>query len=167
MAVRDMINQHRWIGFAIAILGPAIAIGSLWHDKAVERREIESRTLAWYSDDEGQTWFSQDFRMTRPPFNHDGKTAYRAYVFTTDGGKTCFVGYLRRYTPHALQMLLWAQQMAASGPPPAGVNESISRSGVEVKKPGGNDWINVADPRAKSIRQITGPGGAPAQPVLP
>jgi hypothetical protein len=106
-------------------------------------------------------------RTARPPFDHNRKTADRAYVFTSDGGKTTYVAYLERYTPHAIEMLDWGKQMAESGPPAPGVSESIAKSGLEVKKPGDSTWINIADPRAAAIRKVRAPDGSPAQPVLP
>ena len=164
---REAINQHKWLGVSIAILGPAIAIGSLWYGHTAERRELEAKSLAWYSDDDGHSRFSADMRTLRPPFDHNGKTANRAYVFTSDGGKTTYVAYLERYTPRAIKMLDWAKQMAESGPPAAGVSESIAKSGLEIKKPGDSTWINIADPRAAAIRKVRAPDGSPAQPVLP
>ncbi len=40
-----------------------------------------------------------------PPFQKDGKTAYLACVFTCDGGKTTWVGYLERFTPGKLDQI--------------------------------------------------------------
>src|ERR1700722_10524228 len=55
---------------------------------------------AYYTTDDGQTTFVDDF-FKAYPFDHDGKPAYRAYMFQTSDGKR-FVGYLERYTSSGL-----------------------------------------------------------------
>ena len=49
---------------------------------------------AFFTTDDGKTWFADDAAKF-PPFDKDGKPAYSAILFTCDGGKTQFVGYLQ------------------------------------------------------------------------
>jgi hypothetical protein len=55
-------------------------------------------TQVYFTTDEGKTLIALD-AATKSPTVHDGKPAYRAHVFTCDGGKTQFVGYLSKSTP--------------------------------------------------------------------
>ncbi len=84
-------------------------------------------TQAYYSVDDGQTFFADDINLV-PPFEKDGKMAVRAHVFTCDGGKTPFVAYLERYTPEAKGKI----EAMKEGADPAGMEE-VWMTGIEVK----------------------------------
>jgi hypothetical protein len=78
------------------------------------------------------------------PFDHDGKLACQAIVFSTDGGKTKFAGYLLRINPGAKARIDSQMQDFKSGrtrsPPNVGVAD------VEVKRPGAeNPWVSRAN----------------------
>jgi hypothetical protein len=99
---------------------------------------------AFYTVDDGATWFAEDVTKV-PPFDHDGKQAVRAKVYRCDG-KT-FVNHMERYTAESQKRLQQAYARAANEgdvmPPEA--------SGVEVKAPGGDQWVLATDPRAVKI----------------
>ena len=59
-------------------------------------------TEAYYSDDDGQTYF-KDSVYKFPPFDHGGKTVVQAVLAESNGHR--FVGYLMRYTPQAREKL--------------------------------------------------------------
>jgi hypothetical protein len=166
MTVREIFNSYKSVTAIFALLAPAIVIASFWHSNVVARKAAAREALAWYSDDDGKTWFSQDLRIAMPPFDHNGKKAYRAYVFTCDG-KTQFVGWLEGYTPETLRMLQQARDAAKNGPPESGTADALRSMGIECKKPGQGQWFNESDSRAKSVRIITCPSGGRVQPVLP
>jgi hypothetical protein len=113
---------------------------------------------AYFTIDDGKTWF-EDSLAKLPPFQHDGKTAYRARLFTCDGGKTKFVGYLERFTP---EMRAHIESLQKGGPGTIPM-ESQESGGIEVKKPGTGDkgWVKRSDPTAqKLIEAVTCPDGS-------
>ncbi len=120
-------------------------------------------TKEFYSDDDGKTYFEDD-REKIPPFDRNGKPAYRARVFTCDGGKTNFVGWLERYTPQAKKMLEDQAKNAGGGPV-----LMEDQSGLQIKKPGTGDkgWVGGQDPATMQIRDVKCPNGSPAELVLP
>ena len=124
------------------------------------------RTLAYFTTDDGATQFVESIDHF-PPFMHGGKTAYRVWMYSTDGGKTMFPLYLERYTPDGLARITVACQDFKAGkthvPPSAG------RGDTEIKKPGaGNPWVNRANlAEAQKIIQFNVPPGADVEVELP
>jgi hypothetical protein len=119
--------------------------------------------LSFFTTDDGKTFFTADANRLAP-FDHDGKQAVEARVFTTDGGKTRFVGYLLRYTDQGKQMI---EAMRGAGGRPM-INPALLQN-VEVKRPGEPKWIRQSDPAANAIVIVTRPGdrSQPAEPVEP
>jgi hypothetical protein len=80
------------------------------------------------------------------PFDHEGKQAYRVYVFKCADGKE-FVSHMERYTPEAKKRIeeMRAQQASGNAPPNPMMFEGIMMAGVEVKDPGAKDWIRQSD----------------------
>lgn len=113
---------------------------------------------SWYTVDDGKTWFRAESTKLSP-FDHEGKRAYRCYVFTCDGGRTKFVSHLERLPPDVLKKLT------------SGGFDPMANTGVEVKDPGTGDtgWVRAADPKAADImtpRCPTDPGKL-GEPVYP
>lgn len=102
-------------------------------------------TRAYYTIDDGQTWFEDDISKVAP-FEHEGKTAYRVQLFTCDDGKTVFPTYLERYTPQAKAAAERAQKSSAAGNYDLEAYEQIE-AGQEVKKARDPDakWVSVRD----------------------
>jgi hypothetical protein len=95
-----------------------------------------------------------------PPFDHNGKPAYRAVVFTCNGGKNTWVEYLERYTPDALPKVQDAYaQNAARGSKLDPDLSGFEEHGLEIKKPGGAKWVNYQDPSFDSVTHVTPPDG--------
>jgi len=148
MSIREKINQKQ----SLAIIGAAtIVILSLsfivWH--AVWRGPTISPpvTKAFYSDDDGVTWFVDE--TTRlAPFDHNGKQAVRAEVFRCKAGKA-FVGYLERYSDAAK-----ARIIAAGAPQPGSAAGGMSREPMEVKKPGQTKWVALGGSASSSKEYI-------------
>src|SRR5689334_21127700 len=102
---------------SIAVLGAAVAGLVVWvlvSARSAPPTNVEVSTGAWFSSDDGKTWFKDD-QYKVPPFDHQGRPACRAYVFTCDNGKTAFVAYLERFTPEAQRRL---QEIRSSKMPP-------------------------------------------------
>jgi hypothetical protein len=119
--------------------------------------------LAWYSADDGKTWFADKTNRLNMVMR-DGRPAYRCWVYTCDGGKTKFAAYLQRFAPE-VEKKLAAFASGQQPPDPAFIEQAIS-TGLEVKLPLKGTWINIADPRAATIQEPVCPGGAGERPQL-
>jgi hypothetical protein len=165
---REYIQTHRWVvGTSAAVAMMLIAV-LYWRWNARPDEVTRSLTLAWYTVDDGKTWYSDDKSLT-PPFDRDGRTSVRALVFTCDDGKHEFVGYLERYTARAKQAIEDSRVAVRTEkiPPPAALFDSLAKIGIEVKRPGDSTWVNVSSPQAASIRKVTCPQGQTLRPVYP
>jgi len=111
---------------------------------------------AFYTTDNGQTWFKDDLRKV-PPFDHNGKPAYRCYLYSENGGKP-IVAYLERYNDEAKKVV---ERLAQPGSQPDPLSMQTVMKGMEVKKPGApdSDWVTRSDPRYPSIALPNGPSG--------
>lgn len=102
---------------------------------------------AFFTTDDGKTWFV-DSASNIPPFDKDGKTAYRCSVYECDGKQ--FVLEMQRYDEKSAQALRDAQAAAAQqkdqptdprkrapGPNP--------QLGLQIKAPGDTKWYSVND----------------------
>jgi hypothetical protein len=115
---------------------------------------------AFYSDDDGKTYFADDEAKVAPFDRGGGKVAVRARVYKC-GGKT-FVNHLERYTAEAKKRL-----EASRGASDSAINIEAS-AGLEVKSPGAGEWVRMSDPRAAKIVQPKCPdGGSDLEIVTP
>lgn len=87
---------------------------------------------AYYTVDDGKTYFEAAVQV--PPFTTGGREAVRAMVFSCDGGKTRFVGYLLRHPPDEREAA--AAILKKGGRMPPG----------EVKRPGETEWASPFNP---------------------
>lgn len=140
MSVREKLQDPKTGLTAAAILAIAavtIATVSLWPNT---RRS--NPKLAFYSDDDGQSFF-EDSIYKLAPFDHDGKTAVIATVFSVNGHK--YVVYLRRFTPEAkkkLQAVLDANPDQPYKMTNLLMRPEFGQEGMEVKLPGkDNPWL--------------------------
>jgi hypothetical protein len=135
MGIREAMNRNRVVSTVVGIVLIVLTIVLLnWNLRSEGPGQVSSR--AFFTVDDGQTLFIDNVRRI-PPFDHEGKPAYRAYVYTCDGGKTQWVAFLERYTPAAKQRLENPGQ--AAGP------MSLMGSGRQLKKPGAAEWIDGGD----------------------
>ena len=98
MGIREKLHEKRGLGLLVAgafvVLAASIVIYTYWPEKKPNLLQ------AFYSDDDGQTWFADSvYRVA--PFDHNGKTAVAAQIYTYDDGKKQFCGYLSQFTPDA------------------------------------------------------------------
>ena len=109
---------------------------------------------SYYTVDDGKTFFV-DASNKIPPFMKDGKQAVRAHVFTCDGGKTKFVGYLEMYTPQEKAMLEQANKGPNKGAP---VYAGFGGQAM-VKRPGDPPtmWIPLAPQTTMAYQAVVQP----------
>lgn len=165
MGVRESMNKSRRLTGVMAgllIVGAGVAI-------FVQARDMSSSSgpgKAYFTTDDGQTLFVDD-ALKLPPFDHDGKPAYRAHVFECGGKRV--VGYLSRYTAASMAALKEAKSYAGTGKPPPNVGAlaAIGTTGQEVKRPGAaNKWVSQADAtRATQVRvfRCSADGSTPSE----
>lgn len=157
MAVRESLRQSQTIGVGAAIALFIAGVGVLAYD-LWPTNHVPKETTTYYSDDDGKTYF-EDSIYKFPPFDHNGKTAYRAVVYSSDQGK--FVGYLYRLKPSAQKKLQDAyakaggNQQALVGVDQLMGSDQIRFAGTQLKRPGDTDWVN-ASPRPPDVHS---PGG--------
>jgi hypothetical protein len=128
---------------------------------------------AFFSDDDGKTWFIDD-ASNLPPFDHDGKKAYRAALFRCGSGKP-FIAYLEKYSDAQIKRLAEQRTVDATRTPnqsPGGAPPSDIL--MDVKRPGDRGWLPAADAtdpqKASAYRNVlvpVCPDGSVITVVLP
>ena len=95
MGIRQTINEKPQI--TMGVTGAIILIALIYiavHAFGGGPAAHAVKPLAFFSDDDGQTYFVDDGAKI-PPFDHNGKQAFKAMVYRCEGGKP-FVAYLQR-----------------------------------------------------------------------
>ena len=113
----------------------------------------------FFSVDDGKNWFADDAAKL-PPFDHQGKPAYRARVYRCPHGKE-FVSHLERYNDADKKRL----EAAIANAEPGSAEFAIALDELEVKKPGGKEWVKVGknpSARASAVRIPKCPEGSTA-----
>jgi hypothetical protein len=193
MGIRETLNQNPQIATAGTIGIIVVALSIICYQLVCTGGGAVQSGVnkLYFTSDDGATWFADDASKL-PPFDKDGKQAVRSYVFTCDGGRTKFVGYLERYSPAAAEQIkkLRDQSAAApSGAPSGGPSgggpggggpgneafaarmslQSAMQSGIEVKRPGDKDWRSISHPEAqqKTMAVNCPDGKGTLEPVYP
>jgi hypothetical protein len=128
----------------------------------------DGRTSAFFSVDDGKTWFKDDVSKLAP-FDVGGKEAVRAHVFRSASGKE-FVNHLERLKSDAKRVLEEAKKKTStSSLSSQSAVQDARMNGREVKRPGDAKWISTVNPReAGQILTVNCPdGGTDATPVEP
>jgi hypothetical protein len=114
---------------------------------------------AFYSDDDGKTWFLDDVSKL-PPFDHHGRTAVRAVVYRYGTGSK-FVAYLEKFSDDQL-----TQIKDAISANPEQTSHWLSAP-MQVKKPGDTDWLSPPDGKDRKAakayaeaKTVVAPGGS-------
>jgi hypothetical protein len=164
MYVRKYLADQKTVGIAVAVVLLLVAALVLcvqyWPQKKA------NLAMAYYSDDDGATWFVDSaFRVA--PFEHNGKTAVMAEIYTYDDGSKRFCAYLAKYnsdTKRTLERAIADAQAQGKGPNSVSLynDHAFLNAGTLVKLPGAsNPWIGFNDSRAAPIFSIHSPDGTP------
>lgn len=164
MGIREKLNENPAIttGATIGII--VIALIFIGYQIFSSNNTGQIQTEGWYTTDDSSpeaamaALFEDDINKI-PPFQKDGKNAYRAYVFSCDGGKTKWIAYLQRYTDEAKKKI----EAATADPNKAaepGMMEMVQMTGLEVKKPGPAAWIKSSDyEKSRTVVEVKCPDG--------
>jgi hypothetical protein len=139
--VRAAIEKHKpWV---VAASIAVIAVCLFAARKAYRGEELPGAIdRVYFSDDEGKTYFAAGIE-NGVDFIHEGKHAYRAYIFRCDSGKP-FVGYLgRRAGGHG-------DAAGATDSSQVG-NSSAAAGGIEIRKPGEAKWVALNSVEGQAI----------------
>lgn len=119
---------------------------------------------AFYTVDDGKTWFTDEVERI-PPFQHDGKPAVRVQMFSCDGTKARFVGFLQKLPEDGLQKL----KDEGKDVEKMDDDEIAARFGWLAKRPCDSRWINSKDDSDGYSRviHVECPDGGQAVQILP
>jgi hypothetical protein len=153
MGVREALNKNKFAGVGVAVLFLVAASAFLAYTEWPQHH-FNGRTM-FYSDDDGQSWFIDSaYRAT--PFDHNGKQAVRAVIYSCNHGKTRFCAYLMENSADDKKQLDAAVADAAkNGQPPSSVNLFGSlgiQNDMLVKEPGaGHSWVPALGPAGQQV----------------
>lgn len=123
-------------------------------------RPTDGGQRLFFTVDDGKTTFT-DAADRIPPYDHNGQTAVRAYLYQCEGGQP-FVAYLERYTDE-MKKALTDPSVPKVGPVD---REFIIGRNTEIKRPGEGDWVKrSSDAGQKIVFGIKCPDGT-GQPKL-
>jgi hypothetical protein len=172
VTIRERVNEKPALaGVAVAFVALTAVLLALKFSGSTPRAAGGSATAKqFFSTDDGETWFVDEASKI-PPFDRDGKPAYRARVFKCEHGQE-FVSHLERYGEDARKRL---SDMMAKGAKEQG-GMAVEQFGfaheLEVKKPKDRRWVKMGGDTAAEYQKATQPkcphgSTTGAQPVLP
>jgi hypothetical protein len=157
LSIRERLNENpvpTAVGVGVIIL-ISLALGLRSGCSATGGRgNAAGITREFFTVDDGRTWFAEDARKV-PPFDYQGKTAYRVRVYQCAGGKP-FVSHLERY-PEAERARV---EELIAGPATLSKQSVELLNAFEVKRPGGKEWVKSSSPRARTISTPRCPDGS-------
>ncbi|MGN6726517.1 MAG: hypothetical protein ACTHLZ_11405 [Tepidisphaeraceae bacterium] len=163
MNIRETLNKHSkaaTIVMALFVVGMAAVI--YWQANGPSGPTITAK--AWYTDDDGKTWFADNIYKPTP-FDHNGKPAVWAAVFKCQD-KT-FVPFVTRLSPTFLKE---AQALEAKNDPDYGVKfEALQRQGTEIRKVGDTKWVSADSSTGQALvaQGMKCPDGSTMVPIMP
>jgi hypothetical protein len=162
MDIRKAIQGKPVVGIAITVVLLAISGMILARQYWPEKRANLSET--YFTDDDGNTWFADSAYLV-PPFDHNGRTAVFAQVFSYDNGSKKYCAYESKFTDKAKERLEAALAEAQkNNQPPSSVSlyrdRTFMSQEILVKQPGSEKWIPMADPQANSVCSVHSPDGS-------
>jgi hypothetical protein len=150
-SIRNRKGLSTWLAAGMIVLAGLIMI---WNT----RSNIPSdATKAFYTVDDGDTYFIDDLNKAYP-FDHDGKQAYRAYVFKSKSSGKKFVAFIERMNDigraRMEELLTQPREKAKTQ------IAHLLANCTEVKRPHGTEWAAVNTPAYGMIMNPTGPDGS-------
>lgn len=162
MGIRQTLNENPAMttGVTAGILILAIVIIA-WQAMGPRGGTPPIPTKAFFSDDDGQTWFVDSVEKI-PPFDHNGKPAYRVQLFRCGEGGKPFVGHLEGFDEAGKQKIEESIKAGTKAAVASAQRMSMA-NGMMIKRPKDAVWVkyDIADPQ--SIQEFT----KVLQPVCP
>jgi hypothetical protein len=143
VSLRDKINSNPklGIGIGVGVLVVAIVIIVIYAKSGGNGtpQPAFDTTKGYFTDDDGKTTFVEDLSKL-PPFDHNGKKAYRAKVFI-DGHGQRFVAWLESYDDNAKKAIQKVIDDTHELPDRA-MSEAAPNDRPLVKRPGQGTWVS-------------------------
>ena len=157
MSVRETLRKKPALGYAIVPIAIIAVIIGILRTRGIEP---SATTSAYYSNDDGKTFFSDDANRIAP-FMKNGAEADMAHVFRKSDG-SLFVGYLEKVTPEAVEIIKRVKDRKPNDPPvPMGLM-NVVLSGHLYKRPGDTVWVSGKDLAASNkVSTIKDASGKP------
>jgi uncharacterized protein YaiE (UPF0345 family) len=160
VTIREKLNKNPIYAVILAVVCIGIFVAVTFWPGDEEKPIFGYEGKRFFTVDDGATYFSADV-MNIPPFQHEGKTAYRLKVYRCADGKER-VAYLERYRESALKRI--RDMDGGTIKQPIAALEYLDASGaLEVKRPGETEWVRYATPQASEITDVTCPDGSPVE----
>jgi hypothetical protein len=174
VGVREALNRNRAATLVVTGALTAAAIGfavySMFFSSDVLGSSAQGK--AFFSVDDGQKWFVDDASKV-PPFERDGKQAYRAVVYRCKADGRQFVARLERYDDAARKRIAELVANHGHAQSPAVMTELTQlMHKIEVKRPGDATWVAPTAQTMQAYERIMHPQ-CPAnashaiEPVIP
>jgi hypothetical protein len=170
MSIRQRINEKPAVSAAVAggfVLIAVSLIGWMSCDTGgAGGGNFPQR--AYFTVDDGKSYFPDDLDKIPPFATADGKTAYRAVVVKCGTGQP-YVSHLERYTDAQKKNLETALKSPAARPTLLSEIEANALSAADVKKPltGDKAWISSGKPQYEALARPKCPDGSDAERVHP
>jgi hypothetical protein len=158
--IRETINQNpKLTGIVAGVIALSALFLIVWNllgSQGNAQKTYWGKTF--FSDDDGQTWFIDDASHL-PPFDHNGKTAYRAVLYRCGSGKP-FVAYLGKYSDAQFARMDEMKKEIAARDPGEDPERLFNTIPMDVKKPGDSKWAPGLAPKggvydARAYEKVT------------
>jgi hypothetical protein len=165
VGIRETLEKKKSLSMVAAVV---VLVGSLIAIFVQARGSGPSIGGSIYvTEDDGKT-FTPASPKQLIGLGKNGQPMAEAHVFMC-GGKQV-VGYMTRYTPDSVKLLMEVQadRDVAQKPGNAAKLAQIPFRGMEIKKPGQADWVSQGDTvRVARIRPYVCPDGTRPPEILP
>jgi hypothetical protein len=167
LGIRQKLNEKPAITVSVVGLLTVAAIGFLIWQFTGRGQRAHGHLKAFYSDDDGKTYFTDEGYKLTPFTDANGKEAVQAIVFKCGAGEP-FVGYLMRYDAESKRIMDQSAQTSAT----AHKDHANGMLMLEVKKPREKNWVKFDPKNPKPYTEVmspTCPGGGKdgPRPVSP
>ena len=163
MGIRETLNENpklAAIGTVIIMAGSLIYIGMRYFHPHPSASQVPSKS--YYCNEDGSELFI-DSAANIPPFDHNGKTAVRAFLFKTADGRV-FIQRLEKFDDTSKERI--HEQIIKNGMPAMQLRQMYPQ-GIMVKRPSDKEWLQANSPAAAELMIAKSPwdGSKDVRPV--
>jgi hypothetical protein len=166
MGVREKLNNNPALVGGVVVVVVILAL-IITYVRMPKQTKVEIPDSAFFTDDEGLTYFEDDSDKI-VPYERNGKTVYRAWVYRCGSDKP-FVGVIGRYTAAGRELLEENKTKPKKDQEP-NLHFTLENMHMEIRKVSADQkrWtINDALEGARLRESVMCPSGEPAKPVEP
>ena len=160
MSIRETLNKNPIYAVILAVVCIGIFAAVMFWPGDEEEPVFGYAGKRFFTVDDGATYFSAEVTNI-PPFQHEGKTAYRVKVYRCADGVER-VAYLERYRESALKRIR-DMDGGTIKQPIAALEYLDASSALEVKRPGETEWVRQGSPKYEQLTTPSCPDGSPAE----